>query len=205
MAHKTFISYKYSESTELRNKIINKLGKDATYYKGEDGYSDDLSSYSAETIKRRLSDMIYDTTVMIVIISPNMKQSKWMEWEIKYALREQSRNGRSSHTDGVICVVQKQIGYNFSYANPYSWAETYDGKQWASSKFFQVLTNNMSNKKSWMDSPIISSNKALYDRLSSNYIDIVTEDDFLKNPIVYIDRAFEKSENISTYNIEKTY
>lgn len=35
MAHKTFISYKYSESQQLRNKIIEALGDDATYYKGK--------------------------------------------------------------------------------------------------------------------------------------------------------------------------
>lgn len=30
MAHKTFISYKYNESRELRDKIIESLEKDAT-------------------------------------------------------------------------------------------------------------------------------------------------------------------------------
>ena len=41
MARKTFISYKYSESRELRDRIIKSLGDDATYYKGENGYSQD--------------------------------------------------------------------------------------------------------------------------------------------------------------------
>lgn len=31
--HKTFVSYKYSESQDLRDKIIEVLGDDATYYK----------------------------------------------------------------------------------------------------------------------------------------------------------------------------
>ena len=44
MAHKTFISYKYSESRELRDKIIGALGKDATYYKGENVDSKDMIS-----------------------------------------------------------------------------------------------------------------------------------------------------------------
>ena len=35
MAHKTFISYKWSEAQSLRDKIIKALGDDATYYKGE--------------------------------------------------------------------------------------------------------------------------------------------------------------------------
>lgn len=33
MAHKTFISYKYSEARELRDVIIDSLGEDAAYYK----------------------------------------------------------------------------------------------------------------------------------------------------------------------------
>ena len=35
MAHKTFISYKYSEATDLRDRIIEAMGDDATYYQGE--------------------------------------------------------------------------------------------------------------------------------------------------------------------------
>ena len=54
-----------------------------------------MSDLKTNTIRQKLADMIYDTTVMIVIVSPNMTQSSWMEWEIKYALREQNRNGRT--------------------------------------------------------------------------------------------------------------
>lgn len=36
MAHKTYISYKYSESSDLRDDIIKTLGDDTTYYKGYD-------------------------------------------------------------------------------------------------------------------------------------------------------------------------
>ena len=35
MAHKTFISYKYSEAQELRDRIIKAFGDDASYYQGE--------------------------------------------------------------------------------------------------------------------------------------------------------------------------
>ena len=41
MAHKTFISYKWSEAQQLRDDIIDALGEDASYYKGET--SDSLS------------------------------------------------------------------------------------------------------------------------------------------------------------------
>lgn len=35
MAHKTFISYKYSESRFYRDQILDALGDDAVFYKGE--------------------------------------------------------------------------------------------------------------------------------------------------------------------------
>lgn len=39
MAHETFISYKYSEAQDLRDKIVKALGDDAVYYKGNIGVS----------------------------------------------------------------------------------------------------------------------------------------------------------------------
>ena len=61
MAHKTFISYKYSEARNLRDDIIEALGDDATYYKGETSDSPDLTDTSTENIKKNLKDMMYDT------------------------------------------------------------------------------------------------------------------------------------------------
>lgn len=51
MAHKTFISYKWSEAQDLRDDIITALGEDATYYKGETSKSPDLTDTSTENIK----------------------------------------------------------------------------------------------------------------------------------------------------------
>ena len=60
MAHKAFISYKYSESQDLRDKIIEALGSDATYYKGETSDSPDLTDTTTDNIKRRLRGMMND-------------------------------------------------------------------------------------------------------------------------------------------------
>ena len=48
MAHKTFISYKHSEATDLRDRIIEALGDDAMYYMGETSESPDLTDTSTE-------------------------------------------------------------------------------------------------------------------------------------------------------------
>lgn len=105
MARKTFISYKYSESVNLRDRIINALGDDATYYRGECSTSPDLTDFTTDTIKNKLKNMIYDTSVTILIISPNMKQSNWISWELEYALKDQKRNDRYSYSNGIIGVV----------------------------------------------------------------------------------------------------
>ena len=54
MAHKTFISYKYTESRNLRDRIIRALGPDATYYNGETSESPDMSDLKTETIRKKL-------------------------------------------------------------------------------------------------------------------------------------------------------
>ena len=110
MAHKTFISYKYSEAQGLRDDIIEALGENASYYQGETSDSPDLTDYTTETIREHLKDMIFDTTVTIVIISPHMTESEWIDWEIEYSLREYSRNGRKSKSNGIVGVVMKVDG-----------------------------------------------------------------------------------------------
>lgn len=194
MARKTFISYKYSDVVEgknnnLRDRIISKLGEDSKFYRGEDGYSKDLSSYSAYYIKETLKNMIRDTSVTIVILSPNMKLSQWMNWELSYSLSEITRGGRTSHANGVIAVVQKQETYGLG--NGYAWFKNWNG-DWNLNLTFELIRKNMYNRKSF--APWI---------LSSNYIDIVTEDTFLRDPNKYINDAYEKSQNIVYYDVRK--
>ena len=91
MARETFIAYKYSEAQDLRDEIIRQLGDDASYYQGETADSPDLTDTSVENIKENLKDMIFGTSVTIVIVSPNLKSSKWVDWEIEYSLKEYKR------------------------------------------------------------------------------------------------------------------
>ncbi|MDE0445863.1 MAG: hypothetical protein OXH96_04250 [Spirochaetaceae bacterium] len=62
MARRTFISYKYSEAQKLRDDIIEALGDDATYYQGETSDSPDLTDASTDSIRKRLTDMMYNTS-----------------------------------------------------------------------------------------------------------------------------------------------
>ena len=200
MAHKTFISYKYSEAQDLRDKIIEALGDDATYYKGETSDSPDLTDTTTENIKKKLTDMMYDTSVTIVIISPNMKQSKWIDWEIEYCLKEITRKNRTSHTNGVVGVVKK-------YNGGYSWlrSSTIQGDGHSSTyndtnKLYDIINNNRFNQN---PKEYFCDICKTVDRLTGSYISIIEEEEFLDNPQKFIDNAYEKSENTSNYILSK--
>lgn len=201
MAYKTFISYKYSEGQELRDKIIESLGDGATYYQGENSDSPDLTDTSTENIKRVLKDMMYDTSVTIVIISPNMKQSKWIDWELEYCLQNIKRKNRTSHTNGIVGVIMK-------YNGDYSWFKSTGTNchgnitlSYQMDKVYSIISSNHfnSNPKQWHCSKCKT-----YDFMNGSYITFVEEEEFLKNPKKYIDNAYEKSENDALgYDLQK--
>lgn len=113
MAHKTFISYKFSEACNVRDKIIDALGENAKFYKGETSDSPDMSDLKTESIKENLKNMIYETSVMIVVISPDMKNSNWIDWEIEYCLKEMKRGDKTSHSNGLVGVIMDIGGYSW--------------------------------------------------------------------------------------------
>lgn len=202
MAHKTFISYKYSEAQRLRDDIIESLGADAAYYKGETSDSPDLTDTTTENIKKNLRDMMYDTSVTIVIISPHMKESNWIDWEIEYSLKDATRKGRTSHNNGVVGVIMK-------YNGGYSWFKytqtNSDGCQSTSyyrDKVYDIINNNRFNQDPKVYSCDICKT---VDALTGSYIAYVTEEDFLANPSKYIDNAYDKSENDAAgYKLKKS-
>lgn len=201
MAHKTFISYKYSEAQPLRDAIIEALGDDATYYQGETSDSPDLTDTSTENIKKNLADMMYGTSVTIVIISPNMKESKWIDWEIEYSLKNIKRKDRVSHTNGVVGVIMK-------YNDGYDWFKTMsksaDGccsSSYDDDKVYPIINNNRFNQ----DPPeYCCKDCKTVNTLLGSFIAYVEEETFLSEPQIYIDNAYDKSENdAGGYNITK--
>lgn len=201
MAHKTFISYKYSEARKLRDDIIKALGNDAQYYNGEDGFSDDMSSLEAETIKQKLSDMMYDTSVTIVILSPNMKDSKWIDWEIEYCLKNNTRKDRTSQTNGVVGVIMKYNGGYDWFINHLTNCHGTSVVNYKNEYLYPIIHKNHfnSNPCQWH-----CENCKTYDWLNGSYIEYIEEETFLNNPQKYIDNAFDKSENdASGYDLIK--
>lgn len=201
MARETFIAYKYSEAQDLRDEIIKKLGKDASFYKGETGESPDLTNTTAENIKENLKNMIFGTSVTIVIISPNLKKSKWVDWEIEYSLKEYKRGNTTSRTSGIIGVIMKvNDSYDWfisSYQNP-------DGcstRTLDTTLLYDLINNNRLNLNT--DDKYSCPTCKTFDQLNGSYISLIEEDRFLSNPQHFIENAFNKSKNIGNYKLSK--
>ncbi|AXQ50869.1 TIR domain-containing protein [Lysinibacillus fusiformis] len=198
MAHKTFISYKYSEAKDLRDRILKSLGEDAKYYQGETSDSPDMSDRTTEYIKEELKDMIYSTSVTIVVVSPNMKESNWIDWEIEYSVKQVKRGDTTSNTNGVLGVVMK-------YNGDYSWLRTQitnsDGHTAINtddSYLYDIIVKNRFNQE---PTEYTCEECKNVDALTGSFISLVEEDKFLENPTKYIENAYEKSKKTSDYKI----
>ena len=201
MAHKTFISYKYSEAQDLRDEIIDALGENASYYQGETSDSPDLTDYQTETIREHLKDMIFGTTVTIVIISPHMTESSWIDWEIEYSLREYSRNGKKSKSNGVVGVVMKVDGGYDWLRSTTTHADGHTATNNDSSKLYQIINDNRFNE----NPKVYSCDKCkTVDRLFGSYISIIPEEEFLNDPDFFIENAYQKCQRVDKYIISKT-
>jgi hypothetical protein len=197
MAKKTFISYKFSESQATRDVIIEALGDDAEFYMGETSESPDLKDLKAEAIKEVLKDMIHGTSVTIVVVSPEMIQSNWIDWELKYSLRETERSDRVSRRNGIVGVIQKvNGGYDWLTSTNYCIHSRSSNAQHNNTKMHTVIHKNRFNQK-----PLryICGYCKTISRLSGSYISLIPEEDFLTSPIYYIDNAWDKSQHLDSY------
>ena len=218
MCSKIFVSYKYKdedvehlktmafdEETTVR-KYVDKL-KDylgPNIYKGEhDG--EDLSGLSDEAIWEKLKPKIYDSTVTIIMISPNMRErnkrdrDQWIPWEISYSLKEMTRHDRTSHSNALLAIVlpDKQGSYSYYYEQRlcgYTAQKT--------GRLFLIMRENMFNEKNPYKRFCPTCRQWHY-YLDHSYIMPVRWSTFICNPQRYIDAALERQKDIDSYNITK--
>ena len=186
MGHKVFVSYKYIDydvktmpnvtqptwPCDYVDFIKNNVLASDDIYKGENS-NEDISLWSEDAIWDHLKDKIFDSSITIVLISPNMKEqgksqrSQWIPWEISFSLKETTRNGRTSHSNAILAVIlpDKTGAYEYYYKM----------------NLFPILKDNIDN----------------------GYIYVVTWEDFLKYSQIDIDLAFTHKANTPQFNISK--
>ena len=218
MARKIFVSYKHTDDsvepindeTTARAYVdeLMELFEDDEIYKGEG--DEDLSEFKDETIETHLKDKIYDSSLTLVLISPNMKDEsknesdQWIPWEVSYSLKEITRNDRTSHTNGMLAVVLPDEDSSYSYfleenICPYCRCTTY-----RTDKLFQILRDNMFNIKE----PIFNNctNHPDTNRVYMgyhSYIYSVKWCDFIDDKEKYLEIVEEIRDNKDDYKIKK--
>jgi hypothetical protein len=177
MGRKIFVSYKYAD-TDVRSLpwIYRRKTQVSDYvrymethvlmedvYKGEQ-QDESLFGHSEEYIREHLKSKIYDSSVTIVLISPNMKtpnipeKHQWIPWEISYSLRLATRNGRTSQRNAILAIVLPDRNSSYSYYNRLN--------------LFRILRYHM----------------------DIQYIPCVMWDAFISNPQAYIAHALRKKD-----------
>lgn len=80
---KVFISYKYNESKELMYAITDTISNEQLfYYEGETSLTPYFTDALTNSIKDKVIGLITKSNVTVVILSPNIKKSNWIEWKI---------------------------------------------------------------------------------------------------------------------------
>jgi hypothetical protein len=211
MGRKVFVSYKHGDNSvqggTARDYVDylseNTLKNDV--YKGE--YNEDLSAFKDDTIKNRLKDKIHDSSVTLVLISPNMKDSyknesdQWIPWEISYSLKEIMRNDKTSHTNGVLGVVLPDMYGNYDYFFKEDICRFCNSYEVQADKLFQILKNNMLNAKKLTFSNCLYCDSYAEGRRS--YIEYVKWHYFISNKDYYLNRTVSIRDDRKSYNITK--
>ncbi len=220
MGKKIFVSYKYADQdveqlpghnwynpTTVRD-YVDALEEHFDYtdhiYKGESD-DEDLSMYSEDTIWEKLKDRIYDSSVTIVMISPNMREnnrrdsSQWIPWEVAFSLKETTRNDRTSHTNAMLAIVlpDRTGSYSYYLTQSFCGSTTHHTE-----RLFEIIRKNKFNK--------LNANKSLCSQCGGyhyygecSYIEAVKWSDFISNPNYYISQAVSRQDCKYLFNIKK--
>lgn len=204
MGNKVFISYKYSDdfvkqlrlnnffhTTTARDYvdiIQNKFERDGIHINKGEKDNESLVDFKDETIRSKLADKIFDSSITIVLLSPNMKDSwrsekdQWIPWEIAYSLRSKKRSDNRSKRNAILLVILPNRDGNYNYVNLYGF-------------YFDIIQKNLNN----LHTPYIT-NK-LRNNCSNSYMLSCDWDNFISNPNGWIEAAIEIKNNGDKYNI----
>lgn len=224
MGRKIFVSYKYNDSSvEHIPRFLDSTPTTARHYvdvlqthldaedhinKGEDD-GEDLTGLSDEYIESLLSERMFDSSITIVLISKNMKETgrnekeQWIPWEISYSLREKTRGDKTSSTNAMLAVVLPDENGSYEYfVQPLNCQNCY-GITWKKDTLFAILGNNMFNRKNPNTIVCNTGHGTLHNGNDHSYIHPVRWKEFMLNINWYLDFVTQINKSINDYEVVK--
>ncbi len=206
MAKKIFISYKHSDSSvqPLSSSTYYQPTTARSYvniiqehfentgdhiYKGENN-NESLADFKDDAIRSKLSDKIYDSSITLVLISPNIKENfvlerdQWIPWEISYSLKRKTRNTVSSTPNAILSIILPDIDGRYEYARESNFG-------------FEIINKNRNNLEYRYPTKMFKSG------CSESYILMPTWEQFISNYNGWIEAALEIRQNIDKYDVSK--
>ena len=180
----------YQEATarDYVDFLQEKLEKDGIHINKGEKDNESLSQFRDETIQTKLSDKIFDSSVTIVLLSPNMKEwwnsesEQWIPWEIAYSIKNKKRALSSSKRNAILLVALPDRNGNYSYTDQPSF-------------YFNIINNNINNLKYSYPANYLTPTCSQSYMLKCNW------NEFISNVNGWIDAAVEIKENADKYII----
>lgn len=224
MGRKVFVSYKYKDNRVAPlNGYHKHTIRDYVDYLQDHKYSGDdynkaendnenLSDFKKDTIKSKLRDKIWDSSITLVLISPGMRvewqkeEDQWMPWEVAYSLRTETRHHTRSLPNGMIAVVLPDLFESYDYFDSQETliddqGNVHEIESIKTGNTFKIIRENMFNQKDPVTDTI--QGQTIYYGESS-YIITVRWADFIDDVDTYFDCAMNLKENrIDEYELQK--
>lgn len=223
--HKIFVSYKYWDSdvqslpgygkticrdyvTEFERLVA---GTDDIFNGEHDG--EDLSGLNEETIWYHLRNRIYDSSVTIVFISPNMRDKdvpdydQWIPWEISYSLSEYQRKtktGKSvtSRTNAMLAVILPDSCGRYDYFYEQLACCASSCIRLHTERLFTIHRENMFNRTSGQKRECGTTGDTVW-LGEPSYIEAVRWREFIANYRYHVEQAIARQTQIAEYKIVK--
>lgn len=204
MVTKVFISFRFSDGKKIKDELVDLFDISTEVINRSEDI--DRSHMSDETIRDYLYDKLKDTSVTIVLLTPEAISYKkdlqgiyddWLYDELRYSLEDRKNN----RTNGVVAIYtddtkNKILGDSIHYCH-----HCQQNKSCRTLKYFDNLVRkNMLNIKSAYKKNLCN---GLYDDDHDSYISLVNLNDFKEEYSKYIQNAKDKRERLNEFNINK--
>jgi len=208
---KVFVSYKYSDVVEgrkdefnFRDKLKDLLGDNGLVHKGEDEESHDLGDYSEQQIISKIAPYVKKSSITVVLLTPNAKNSKWIPWELSMSLRERTYKEEQKMTRNGIIGVYLPLDESLYPSEDGSYDYYKEVKECGTTTHFtdklpsmvQENTFNLKNGSYECDKGCC---RKVYSSSEGSYIQLIQWSDFVSDMDKYIEYAWNRRNNFEEY------